>query len=201
MPRVSRQQTEKNRAAIEEASARLIREQGIKGVSVADLMAAAGLTHGGFYGHFESKDALAAAACAKAFALSLERWRERTARAGDAAAALRFIVEAYLSRRARDDAGNSCPAASLAVDVAREPSDRPVRQSYVEGIHGLVDSLAALRDSGDEAADRERALVELSLMVGALLMARATAADPISEQILDAARRHLLPEDGSLPTP
>jgi len=54
MPRVSRQQAEKNRAAIEEASARLIREQGIKGVSVADLMAAAGLTHGGFYGHFES---------------------------------------------------------------------------------------------------------------------------------------------------
>lgn len=201
MPRVSRQQAEKNRAAIEEASARLIREQGIKGVSVADLMAAAGLTHGGFYGHFESKDALAAAACAKAFATSLERWRERTAGAADAPAALRLIVEAYLSPKARDNAGGSCPAASLAVDVAREPADKPVRQRYVDGIHELVASLAALRDSGDEVADRERSLVELSLMVGALLMARATAADPISDQILDAARRRLLSEDDSPSTP
>ncbi|WP_338618064.1 TetR family transcriptional regulator [Pigmentiphaga sp. CHJ604] len=201
MPRVSRQQAEKNRAAIEEASARLIREQGIKGVSVADLMAAAGLTHGGFYGHFESKDALAAAACAKAFAASRERWRERTAGMADASAALRVIVEAYLSPRARDNAGSSCPAASLAVDVARESADKPVRRSYVDGIQGLVSSLAALYGSGDAAADRERALVELSLMVGALLMARATASDPISDQILDAARRHLLPADDTSPTP
>ena len=77
MPRVSREQTDINRLAIEDASSRLFREQGIKAVSVADLMAAAGLTHGGFYGHFESKDALAAVACAKAFEQSAGRWEKR----------------------------------------------------------------------------------------------------------------------------
>ena len=75
MPRVSREQTDKNRLLIEAASARLFKEHGFDGVSVADIMASAGLTHGGFYGHFESKDELAALACAKAFEESAARWR------------------------------------------------------------------------------------------------------------------------------
>jgi len=201
MPRVSRQQTEQNRAAIEEASARLFREQGIHGVSVADLMAAAGLTHGGFYGHFESKDALAATACSKAFALSSERWRQRIADAGDPRAALRLIIEAFLGPRARDNPGNSCPAASLVTDVAREARGKPVRQSYVDGIQELISILAQLQASGDAEADRDRALAQFSTMVGALLIARATAPDPVSDRILAAARRHLLSDGDSLPHP
>ena len=79
MPRVSRAEAESHRQQITEASARLFKERGINGVSVADLMGAAGLTHGGFYGHFESKDALAGVAVAHAFEQSAERWRKRAA--------------------------------------------------------------------------------------------------------------------------
>ena len=74
MPRVSKEQTDLNRSAIENVSAKLFREKGFNGVSVSDLMAAAGLTHGGFYGHFSSKDELAAVACANAFDHAVERW-------------------------------------------------------------------------------------------------------------------------------
>ena len=79
MPRVSRAQAEAHREAITDASARLFKEHGLKAVSVADLMGAAGLTHGGFYGHFESKDALAGAATAHAYGQAVERWRRRVA--------------------------------------------------------------------------------------------------------------------------
>ena len=75
MPRVSKEQTDRNRLLIEAASARLFKERGLNGVSVTDIMASAGLTHGGFYGHFESKDELAAVACERAFGESVVRWR------------------------------------------------------------------------------------------------------------------------------
>lgn len=97
MPRVSKAEAEKNRAIIEQVSARLFREQGFHGISVADLMSAAGLTHGGFYGHFESKDALAAIACERAFEESVERWRKRVDAAPDRAAALESLLDGYLS--------------------------------------------------------------------------------------------------------
>src|ERR1700709_1370752 len=77
MPRVTRAEAESHRQQITDASARLFRERGVKGVSVVDLMGAAGLTHGGFYGHFESKDALAGVAVARAFEQSVEKWRKR----------------------------------------------------------------------------------------------------------------------------
>jgi len=80
MPRVSKQQSLSNRATITQAAARLFREHGIQGISVSDLMGAAGLTHGGFYGHFESKDALAVEACRLAFENSAERWTKAVAR-------------------------------------------------------------------------------------------------------------------------
>ncbi len=101
MPRVSRVVTERNRAAIERESARLFREQGLRGVSVAELMAAAGLTHGGFYGHFESKDALATVACTKAFDEAVERWQARISATTDPESALTALVDGYLSSRNR----------------------------------------------------------------------------------------------------
>src|SRR5271170_2549103 len=120
MPRVSREQFISNRTAITEASARLLRERGIKGLSVSELMAAAGLTHGGFYGHFASKDALAAEACSLAFEHSAERWKNRVAGNADADSARAALVEGYLTPKSRSSPGTSCPAAALAGDVARE---------------------------------------------------------------------------------
>src|SRR6202050_3032867 len=92
MPRVSREQTDHNRIAITAASARLFREQGVDKVSVAELMAAAGLTHGGFYGHFESKEKLATVACTKAFDEAVERWESRISATTDRKSALPALV-------------------------------------------------------------------------------------------------------------
>src|SRR3981189_2343826 len=117
MPRVSRVVTEKNRAAIERESARLFREQGLQGVSVAELMAAAGLTHGGFYGHFESKDALATVACTKAFDEAVERWKERISGTRDPKSALTALLDGYLSSRTRRLAGSGCPGAGWGTGV------------------------------------------------------------------------------------
>ncbi|MBV8617317.1 MAG: TetR/AcrR family transcriptional regulator [Curvibacter sp.] len=193
MPRVSRQQTEQHRAAIEEASSRLFRERGIQAVSVADLMRAAGLTHGGFYGHFESKEALAGVACAKAFAQSVERWQGRIEQAERPAQARAAIVRAYLSEHSRDSAGLGCPASALATDAAREEPASPLRQNYLGGVSQLLDLLAQVQPAPGTEVARRQALVELSLMVGAQMLARATQGNPLSEAVLDAACEHLLP--------
>src|SRR3954464_10185115 len=117
MPRVSRAEAESHREQITEASARLFRERGIKGVSVADLMGAAGLTHGGFYGHFESKDALAGIAVAHACAEAVERWNRRIAGKPDAASGRAALVEAYLTQQSLHNVGLGCPTVALAGDV------------------------------------------------------------------------------------
>lgn len=195
MPRVSRQQTDNNRIAIEEASSRLFREQGIKGVSVADLMGAAGLTHGGFYGHFESKDALAAVACTHAFAQSAGRWEKRAAGKSTPAEAFAGLVEGYLSAHNRNNAGAGCPIAGLAIDVAREPADKPIHAAYLAGLKGLIDIMQTTQTSGDDATDRSRTLVQMSTLVGAMILARATRGDALSDEWLDSARAHLLPAD------
>lgn len=191
MPRVSREQTDLNRIAIENVSAKLFREKGFNGVSVSDLMAAAGLTHGGFYGHFSSKDELAAAACAHAFNHASQRWSKRVDAATDAQGAFKAIVDNYLAARNVQDTGNSCPGPSLAADVAREPLDKPVRAAYLDGTKELIEVLASLCPSDDAAIRRQTALAQWSTMVGAMMLARATQGDPLADEILSAARAHL----------
>lgn len=192
MPRVSKEQTDLNRSAIETVSAKLFREKGINGVSVSDLMAAAGLTHGGFYGHFSSKDELAAVACSKAFDHAVERWEKRVESAKDEKAALKNIVDNYLSSKNVLDIGNSCPGPALAVDVTREPLDKPVHAAYLTGTKELIEVLASLCPSADPATRRKVALAQWSTMVGAMMLARATHDDAIAEEILVAARAQLL---------
>jgi TetR/AcrR family transcriptional repressor of nem operon len=193
MPRVSRQQTDTNRATITEAAARLIRERGIDGLSVADLMASAGLTHGGFYGHFESKEALAATACRSAFDQSVQRWNRRVASAADATSARAALIEAYLSKPSRNSPGSSCPATALAADVARQSPEAPVREAYLEGTEALLSILSALEPGEDAASARRTALAEFSLLLGALLLSRATAGHSLSDECLAAAHDQLLP--------
>jgi TetR/AcrR family transcriptional repressor of nem operon len=191
MPLVSREQSAAYRRAVVEASARLFRERGFHGVSVADLMAAAGLTHGGFYGHFASKQALAAEACALAFGQGIDRWQRRMAGKPQPAARRKAIVDGYLSVRGRDQAGDACPTAALANDVARESGDSPVRAAYVAGLESLLEMLTATQDTGDPALDRRRALADLTTLVGAMVLARATAGNAISDDFLAAARARL----------
>ena len=197
MARASREQTDKNREAIEQASSRLFRERGLNGVSVAELMAGAGLTHGGFYGHFASKDALAAQACKRAFEESTARWERRLARAGgDRKAMLANLVEPYLTAAHCANPGIGCAAAALAVDVAREPAGAPVRQAYADGLRTMIDDMAQTVASDDPQERHEQALVRMALLVGALTLARATEGDPLSDQMLNAVQAHLLGRTG-----
>lgn len=195
MSRVSKEQMELNRIAIEKASSRLFRERGLAGVSVADLMAEAGLTHGGFYGHFTSKDELAAIACTKAFEQSELRWLKRVKDEPDDAAALTAITNAYLSTGNRDFAGTGCPLTSLATDVTREPKGKPVRDAFLTGLNNLIEILVDIQSTEDVTRNRSLALVQLSTMVGAQVLARATQGDKISDELLDAAREELIPDD------
>ena len=195
MPRVSREQAESNRAAIMEAAGRLFRECGINGVSIADLMAAAGLTHGGFYGHFDSKDSLAAEACGLAFDRSAERWRKRMGNGENRVSARAALIDSYLSAKSRENPGTSCPASSLAGDVARETQGSAVRHRFASGVGQLAAVLASLGRSGDGRIDRQRALGDFATMVGALTLARATAGNAISDEILAAGRERLSTRD------
>ncbi|MWL85829.1 TetR/AcrR family transcriptional regulator [Cupriavidus sp. SW-Y-13] len=192
MPRVSKAEAEKNRVVIEQVSSRLFREQGFNGVSVADLMGAAGLTHGGFYGHFESKDALAAIACTRAFEEAEGRWRKRVADAADNDAALAALIDGYLSTRNRNSSGTGCPVAALANDVAREAVDKPVRAAFHDGVEDLLQILTAIQPGDDTSAARSKAVAQMATLAGALMLSRATMGTPLSNEILAAARTFLL---------
>jgi TetR/AcrR family transcriptional repressor of nem operon len=190
MPRVSRAETDRNRDAIEKASSRLFRERGL-GVSLDDVMAAAGLTHGGFYGHFQSKDDLASTACAAAFTEAVDRWHGRIETASGRVAAHAALIDKYLTPQSRDSAGTGCPLAALATDVARQREDKPVRRSFREGLERLLGHLTRVQPTRARRP-RERALAELSTLVGAMILARATGGSPLSDEIMSAARQSLL---------
>lgn len=190
MARVSKQQMARNREEIIQVSSQLFRERGLNGVSVNDLMAAAGLTHGGFYGHFSSKDELAAIASRKALDDSASRWQEirHQSQHDD----FRTLVEAYLSPTHRDAAKDGCPITALASDVAREGDAKPVRDVYLEGVKALLERLESVSDIQDAEPRRQHVLVQLSLLLGALTLARATAGDALSDAFLLSAKNALI---------
>jgi TetR/AcrR family transcriptional repressor of nem operon len=192
MARASKEQAETNHRLVIENSAKLMLERGIDGVSVADLMESAGLTHGGFYGHFDSKEQLAAEACVHAFENSVARWTKRAAAAATPADGFKALVEGYLSTRNRDNAGTSCPAPALMADVAREPATSAVRARYREGVNRLLDVLQSVQTTHEGGSARRRAMAQFSMMVGALALARATAGNSLSDEIIDSAREVLL---------
>ncbi|WP_326564891.1 TetR/AcrR family transcriptional regulator [Amycolatopsis rhabdoformis] len=187
MGRVSRAEADRHRSEVVTAAARLFRERGVGGVSVAELMGEVGLTQGGFYRQFASKEALAGEAAAEAFE--------------QLAAQLRAIPEAsveerraemagsYLSEASRDTPGEGCPATALGGESARDEQGSPLRKSYADGVRSFLDVLAEFDGS---SATREDHMATLATLVGGLYLARATAGDPVSEEILEAARRRVV---------
>jgi TetR/AcrR family transcriptional repressor of nem operon len=190
--RASKEQAEAHHRLVIENSAKLMLERGIDGVSVADLMESAGLTHGGFYGHFDSKKHLAAEACAYAFENSVAKWTKRVAGEATAGEGFEALVNAYLSSRNRDNPGASCPTPALMADVARESATSEVRARYRQGVGRLLDVLQALQATDDAGLGRRRAMAQFSMMVGALALARATAGNALSDEFLDSAREALV---------
>ena len=180
--KVSREQAALNRERIVETAARLFREKGFDGIGVADLMKGAGLTHGGFYGHFASKEVLLAEACGKALEKSVDKWRKLAD--GAPARPVAAIAESYLSLAHRDNAGKGCAVSSLGMDVSRAGPE--VRQAMSDGVQAQLALLAGLEPGADDAAKRQRAIADYASMVGGLVLSRVMADPARSEEVLAA---------------
>lgn len=187
MGRVSQAQAEENRRRVVETASRLFRERGTQ-VSVADLMKEAGLTHGGFYKQFASKEALVDEATAHAFTELTQRYQDELSHhAGQRHMAQRALLDTYLSVEHRDSTADGCPAAALVTDMARagtdpDHADGEARRVYARGVADLADWLAT---------DDQDGITRLCTMLGALVLARATKGSPQSEEILAAAHAAL----------
>jgi TetR/AcrR family transcriptional regulator, transcriptional repressor for nem operon len=178
--RVTREQAAANRTRILKVAGRLFRERGFDGIGVADIMARAGLTHGGFYGHFPSKEDLSAESTARV--LSEQHWLQQLT--GLANPTGRDVVRSYLSSRHRDDPGHGCLFAALGSDMARQP--RSVRHAFTEGLRVRVEALRRLLP-GSADARRKKALATMAGLVGALTLSRAVDDPHLSKEILEAA--------------
>jgi TetR/AcrR family transcriptional repressor of nem operon len=185
--KVSREQVALNRQRIVETAAKLFREKGYDGIGVADLMKSAGLTHGGFYGHFESKEDLLAEATAHALKKSVERWEGYVAQGRETA--LDKIGNGYLTEQHRDNPGGGCSVTALGADIARlGPKARHV---LTDGASGQMAVLQKLMPGKDEAEKRQQALAKYAAMVGALVLSRAVDDDALSLEILNAVQQSL----------
>ncbi|HEX7781865.1 MAG TPA: TetR/AcrR family transcriptional regulator [Sphingobium sp.] len=185
---MSRDQAALNRDRVIDTGARLFRQKGLDGISIADLMKASGMTHGGFYGQFESKDALAAECVVRILSKSAERWRcLLNAGAGDP---LRTIVEDYLSVRHLSGPETGCAFTTLAADAARRGG--AVAQAMADGMEALADILLSILPDDGRGLGRGGALAILSQMTGAMTLARATADPGLAEEMLTAAREAIL---------
>ena len=167
-----------------DAASHMFRQSGFDGVSVAAVMKAAGLTHGGFYAHFESKDALVAASVER----SLSETLDLVEQAGEAAEPLVALVAEYLSTQHRDDPASGCTMVALASEISR--ASEPVRHTFSAQVRALVERIGGTFFPGLRANARAEAIVTMSTLVGALLIARAVEDPALSAEILAANRAH-----------
>ena len=178
--RITKEKKRENHDRIVTMASEMFRERGFDGVGVADLMKKAGLTHGGFYNHFSSKEALIGEASAKGFVETSERY---------AGYGIGHVIDAYISRKHRDARGQGCPAAALSGEAARLPDD--TRSVFGQGIAGLVGALeSGLCAQATGGADaRAQAISLLAQAVGAVVLSRACPdSSALADEILDTCR-------------
>src|SRR5712692_247889 len=169
---------------VKKASVRL-REKGAHGVGVADLMKEAGLTHGGFYAHFDSREALVIEAFADAMDRSTERWR-KLAEQTPPEKRLATIVGTYLTPLHRDDPGNGCAVPTLGAEIARESPK--TRRAFAAKLEQMIDMMAdQILDVPPKAA-RKQAMASLATMMGTMVMSRIAGTGEFSDEILDSGR-------------
>ena len=176
--RVTREKAAENRARIVATASRLFREKGFDGVGLDAIMKEAGLTHGGFYGHFSSKEDLAAEAVVRVFEQGAELQSRYTN--------LADFVSDYLSENHFADRANGCVLAALGGDVARR--GEAVRSGVTSYMRAALARLADLC-RGTAAARRRRAITTLAGVVGAMTLARAVEDPGLSDEILSTARQ------------
>ncbi|RIX28636.1 TetR/AcrR family transcriptional regulator [Amnibacterium setariae] len=200
MPRITREQKQLNRDRIVSAASQGFKLHGVDGIGIQDLMATAGMTNGGFYNHFPSKEALVLEVYEQGFADSLAALGAiRDAHPRSARAAYDAMVDAYVAADHRDHPETGCPSAALPVDAGRH-GEAP-QEAYRTGLEGYITAITAiLRQRAEQedidlspSAARTQAIALFSQMVGAVILARAVAqADPaLSDEVLTANRKHL----------
>jgi TetR/AcrR family transcriptional repressor of nem operon len=182
--RVSREQVAENRRAILEAASRLFRERGYESVTVVEIMKAAGLTHGGFYGYFASKDELIAGALADVLS-------KRPEPIGDLAS----YAAGYLSATHRDNRAGGCPTAALAAETIRLAGEP--RTEMTTGVKRQIERLSQIAPGETEAQKRQAAIGSWATMVGAMILARVSDDPALSSEILEQTQRWLVAQAGN----
>jgi TetR/AcrR family transcriptional repressor of nem operon len=168
-------------------ASRRLRERGLEGIGVADVMEEAGLTVGGFYKHFDSREALVV----EALAASFGTWQAQIGAqaTGGEKLTIEKLIGNYLSNDHRDNPGKGCAISALAADLAR--SSPTTRKQCTEQVQHNLDLVAGLLEIGDDASKRARAIFAFSVMVGAVSLARAVCDKALSDEILATAATRL----------
>lgn len=175
---------------IVEAGARAIRRCGYDGVGIADIMKQAGLTHGGFYAHFASREAMLAELADHAGAEAIATFLRVTA-AVPAEQSMQALLCAYLSNEHVKNPEVGCPIAALGTEMPRQP--QAVRRAITRRIKEMIDVVSRQSADWGQPGAHERALATTATMIGAVVLARAVDEEPLSESMLEAAREHLAP--------
>ena len=178
---------------VKNASVRL-RERGAASLGVAELMKEAGLTHGGFYAHFASRDALIGEAFAHAMDQTAKRWRKRAEQAPEGKQ-LSSIVNGYLTAQHRDDVGNGCALPSLGAEVHRASSK--TRKAVAAKLEEMIDVISEQMPAQTAKAARREAIATLSTMMGTMILARMAGTGEFSDEVLAAGRQGALRVENS----
>lgn len=190
----SQDQKIKTHDRIVRTASKRFREKGLAGVAIADLMKEIGLTVGGFYKHFDSRDDLVAESV-KAATGPLQK-QLLAAESGEAALTYGSLVDSYLSEAHRDHPGTGCPVSALACDIAR--GSKHIRSLLTEKVKSSLELFANLLPPEDSSA-RPKAILTVSALLGALELARAVSDQTLSDEILESTRealRQLVSGDG-----
>jgi len=191
------EQAEKTKERVVKIAAAQMRKSGPDKVGVAAVMARAGLTHGGFYAHFKSKDDLIAAAIDEMFAEARAKFGKAIAGKSNPEA-LRVYINGYVSSEHRDRPEGGCAIPALSSDIHRQ--GRKARAAYDDGVAQLVDKFESLLPDGDAPARRALAVSIVTEMTGAVAAARAVSNKMLSDEILASARRSLRARAGVPPS-
>ena len=188
--RVTKEQASQNRQKILTAATRLFRERGLEGSGVVDIMAEAGFTHGGFYGHFDSKAALAAQSFKAIFDEKISIWSDELP---EGPSGLHQLARRYLTLDHCNDASTACPLVTLSADAAR--TEGPVREAYTDGVKGLLAVIA--RKVGDEhdPQSRARSILMWTRLAGAVSLARSVQDETLAEEILAVSLAGVLEDE------
>jgi TetR/AcrR family transcriptional repressor of nem operon len=187
--RYSKEHKQETHARIVKKASVRLREKGAHGIGVADLMKEAGLTHGGFYAHFDSREALVIEAFGYAMDRSVEHWRNMTTDIPPEKR-LSTIVDSYVSATHRDDPGRGCAVPSLGAEIARESAK--TRKAFSAKLDQMIDLVADQIPDVPRKTARRLAMGTMATMMGTLVMSRVAGSGELSDEILTSGREAAL---------